>query len=859
MAELLGDKTRSGRERESLRKEGTPVADDLLGRLNAMDFIDSVLGEDYELPSRIGDFEITGVLGRGGMGTVYKAYQENLDREIALKVLAPRFSTDPTMRQRFRTEAKATAAMHHQHIVPIYGYGEASGHLFFAMELVTGVSLDKHITVARRKGEGALEPEDAARRFAGVADALALAHKRQILHRDVKPGNILIHDDGTLALADFGLSKFLGEVSAQLTSIGGFLGTLHYAPPEQARGEDLGPASDLYSLGVTIFETVTGKLPVYGQSTESMLHALLHDEPIRLRQILPKAPRDLEAVISKLLQKDPRDRYQDGETLALDLIRIAEGEPVRIRRQGLVVRVYRRLKRKPVVAGIIGVLFVLLIVTGLWFREVLVGDELERQRNGREHLRLASMAVASESGSSVGPHRVLDVLSGGETTETTNTSQFLREIEAAAKLLPDETANIARYRDAYAGHVFGSQGSVDPVGLLRLGNGFGAVDALTEKIRSIKANFKADDLGERIDLYNLYVARAIASISASVADPQQARNDLNLASFIRSGAKLPHMLQAFLAWKERTQPKLLIDSLKEFTSPDDPQHLDPELRRATGEFLLSFAGVSAPPGSHLMRFSMGYAVRKILSDKADEFLGLKDAKREEWYHGLEHQLAQHATKIVNNLGIMLEMQAPLKAGRDLLRDSVAPSSPIKSWSYAFDLLEDVHSRSQPLSEENRLRGAIHYLRVVQRVQSFDDAIVLLTNLEGIVGPLLALVDSPERGLRELAVELRARLHSWTANRQVALTAVDAWLKVNDRDPAAQACKFCSLVRSAPRSQEEFFRVLLFGRNAILYAADAVRLGVRDRLVKRVSHELAQVQDGVAQGFLRQLLQSLGGE
>ena len=152
MASILGDKAKSLEARNNLRKEGTDEADDLLGRFNAMDFIDSVLGEDYELPEKIGDFEITGVLGRGGMGTVYKAYQENLDREVALKVLAPRFSSDPTMRTRFRKEAKATAAMHHRHIVPIYGYGEASGLLFFAMELVEGVSLDKHVTVAPSRG-----------------------------------------------------------------------------------------------------------------------------------------------------------------------------------------------------------------------------------------------------------------------------------------------------------------------------------------------------------------------------------------------------------------------------------------------------------------------------------------------------------------------------------------------------------------------------------------------------------------------------------------------------------------------------------------------------------------------------------
>ncbi|MFO0276478.1 MAG: serine/threonine-protein kinase, partial [Planctomycetota bacterium] len=248
--------------RAELHRDTTPVGEELRGRLDALDLMREVVGgaDSTATPARIGPYAIKGVLGRGGMGTVYLGWQEELEREVAVKVLAPAYSGDPTMQKRFRAEARATAALHHRHIVPIYDYGESQGVLFFAMERVVGMSLDKHIAAARRGGKKPMAPLDAARRFAGVADALGLAHRRRLLHRDVKPGNLLVSVDGTLALTDFGLAKALDHATMRLTSKdAGFLGTLHYSSPEQALGGELGPPSDLYSLGVTIFEAVTGE------------------------------------------------------------------------------------------------------------------------------------------------------------------------------------------------------------------------------------------------------------------------------------------------------------------------------------------------------------------------------------------------------------------------------------------------------------------------------------------------------------------------------------------------------------------------------------------------------------------------
>ncbi|MCK5942549.1 MAG: serine/threonine protein kinase, partial [Planctomycetes bacterium] len=336
-----------------------------------------------------------------------------LEREVALKVLSRHYTSDPTMRKRFRAEARATAALHHRHIVPIYDYGESHGMLFFAMERVDGMSLDKHINAARRVDRPPMEPIELARRFAGVADALGLAHRRRLLHRDVKPGNILVAADGTMALTDFGLAKALDHVSMHLTSkSGGFLGTLHYASPEQALGGELTPASDLYSLGVTMFEAATGQLPLAGKTTEALLQSILHGTPRRLRDCIPKPPRDLEAVLDKLLSRDAGDRYQDGEALSRDLLRIADGEPVHIRRIPLHVRLWRRARKNPVLAGALLAVFVFLLVT-LGLLGVL-SREKGKGLVSRHQNRLVAIArdVGRELGSPWGPRPLFTALTG---------------------------------------------------------------------------------------------------------------------------------------------------------------------------------------------------------------------------------------------------------------------------------------------------------------------------------------------------------------------------------------------------------------------------------------------------------------
>ena len=846
MAGILRDKTPV--VREQLRQESTEEAEDLLGRLNAMDFIDSVIGESVDLPEKIGHYRIIGVLGHGGMGTVYKAHQEDLDREVALKVLAPRFSSDPTMRERFRKEAKATAAMHHLNIVPIYGYGEASGHLFFAMEMVPGVSLDKYVAVARRRGEGPMEPRDAARRFAGVADALALAHARQILHRDVKPGNLLVHPDGTLALADFGLSKFLGEASVHLTSVGGFLGTLHYSSPEQARGETVGPASDLYSLGVTLFQCLTGELPLKGESTEAALQSLLNDEPTRLRSVLPKASRDLEAVVAKLLHKDPLDRYQDGKSLALDLTRVAEGEPVRIRREGLIKRAYRRAKRNPVMSSAVGIVIVLLVVTGLWFRQWLISNEFNREQEGRQHLDAAGVAMANEEGTVSGPFGILNVLSGAESAdpEAVEGTQFLTELNDAEARLPAQTDDFSRYRLSYEGTALSStDGAPSPLDLLRSGNGMGAIRELTARINGIKDRYSTQDMGAQMDLYFLHLARAMANVTASVTQPQEAINDLNLATFLRQGSILPRLLRTFLTWTGDGRPEQLLRDLRGLVDVDDPFQ-----RRSIAELLLAFSGEFSPSGSHLMRFPMSYDTRKQLATQALEWLGNPPQRDSGGYYGLDHQMADYAREVFDNLGNQPAMKASFESARSVLASSVAQASPLRSWHYTFYLMGDEETEIGALDSEQLTGGALNFVKLVQAELPIPRG----ENLLRESGPQLTKLLGENADLAEASaslVELRARFSSWVGDDSEASSASDAWLKLDPTDPEANLCKFTCLVRAVPAGEDEWFDAVVSGSTAVDLALDGARL--RTKVKQRVAHQIATLE---AVGTQSQWLQKL---
>lgn len=312
-------------DREAILEKHPEHAEALQSFFQVVDAIEDPAGRLEAVPTRLGEFRILGELGRGGMGVVYEAEQISLKRRVALKVLPPALRADRRLLARFRREAEAAGRLRHPNIVPVFSIGEAGGAPFFAMELVEGRSLWDILLVRREGGDAGL-PADAegwrrwvVRTLASVADALAYAHGQGILHRDVKPANILIEPDGTPRLTDFGLAVDL-EASS-LTVAGEVFGSPRYMSPEQAsrREKPLDSRTDIYSLGVTLYELLTLRLPYEGTLGHEVLSALAVGEIVAPSCVDPEFPRGLEEVLLRSLQRDPKDRYVNASDFASEL------------------------------------------------------------------------------------------------------------------------------------------------------------------------------------------------------------------------------------------------------------------------------------------------------------------------------------------------------------------------------------------------------------------------------------------------------------------------------------------------------------------------------------------------------------
>jgi serine/threonine-protein kinase len=323
-----------------------------------------------------GNYELCERIGQGGMGVVFRARQKDLGRSVAIKMIRSGPLASEAELARFQTEARSAATLKHPNIVTIHEVGEEDGQPYFSMDLIEGESLAQ--LVQRRSPA----PKRAAGYVETIAKAIDYAHSKGILHRDLKPANVLIDADGELRITDFGLAKSLAD-DAGLTESGTAMGSPGYSPPEIAGGrrDQLGPASDVYSLGAILYDLLTGRPPFLADTPMETFRQSMDEDPVPPRLLNRRVPRDLETICLKCLEKDPAHRFDTAGELAAELGRFIRGEPVETRPLSSATRIWRWSRRNPALASLTSLLVVMFLLVGtaafLFRKDILNGNMQE--------------------------------------------------------------------------------------------------------------------------------------------------------------------------------------------------------------------------------------------------------------------------------------------------------------------------------------------------------------------------------------------------------------------------------------------------------------------------------------------------
>jgi len=309
-----------------------------------------------------GDYELLEEIARGGMGVVWKARQTNLNRDVALKMVRAGTLASPEEVARFLREAEAAANLQHPNIVAIHEVGEHGGQHYFSMDYVAGRDLGSLVK------DGPLSPRRAARYVTIIAEAIHFAHQRGTLHRDLKPQNVLIDAADQPRITDFGLAKIM-KYDTQLTQSGVIMGSPSYMSPEQAAGRhgDIGPASDVYSLGAMLYELLTGQPPFRGATAMFTLREVMESEPASPRRLKADIPPDLETICLKCLEKSPLARYSTARALAEELDRFLKGEPIQARPASMVRKAVSWARRHPAVLVVVAALVMVKLAFGIFY------------------------------------------------------------------------------------------------------------------------------------------------------------------------------------------------------------------------------------------------------------------------------------------------------------------------------------------------------------------------------------------------------------------------------------------------------------------------------------------------------------